>query len=285
MSKLGDFEKHTKGIGMKLLQKMGYKKGEGLGKDGRGMATPMETQMRPKSMGMGYGNFKEAGQLNNKNLAREEEKEARESHISGAGAAVADEMAREAAERRRAKEAQERAMWKRRDEMQRSRREYKTAEEVLAEQERADAKAAGLIDAGAYGGGDRAPPQPPKMTVIDMRGGQAQVVTNLARLGVGGGSAAEEAEELPFPELQHNLRLIVDLAEAEIQTTDAKIRHERDTRELLRRERSRLAEEAAARESTSERTASLLCAAEKCEQMAASGVPRSIISRRCTARC
>ena len=84
-------------------------------------------------------------------------------------------------------------MWKRRDEMQRSRREYKTAEEVLAEQERADAKAAGLIDAGAYGGGDRAPPQPPKMTVIDMRGGQAQVVTNLARLGVGGGSAAEEA--------------------------------------------------------------------------------------------
>ena len=194
-------------------------------------------------------------------------------------------MAREAAERRRAKEAQERAMWKRRDEMQRSRREYKTAEEVLAEQERADAKAAGLIDAGAYGGGDRAPPQPPKMTVIDMRGGQAQVVTNLARLGVGGGSAAEEAEELPFPELQHNLRLIVDLAEAEIQTTDAKIRHERDTRELLRRERSRLAEEAAARESTAERTASLLCAAEKCEQMAASGVPRSIISRRCTARC
>jgi hypothetical protein len=47
------FEKHTAGIGSKLLTKWGYEKGSGLGRNSDGIAEPIKLISRPKGLGLG----------------------------------------------------------------------------------------------------------------------------------------------------------------------------------------------------------------------------------------
>ncbi|KAJ3394633.1 Tuftelin-interacting protein 11 [Lobulomyces angularis] len=47
------FTKATTGFGLKMMQKMGYKKGEGLGSDGSGIVNPIDVKVRQGKIGVG----------------------------------------------------------------------------------------------------------------------------------------------------------------------------------------------------------------------------------------
>ena len=51
---IGSFEKHTRGIGSKLMSNMGYE-GKGLDKHAQGIVEPIMVEERPKYLGLGYG--------------------------------------------------------------------------------------------------------------------------------------------------------------------------------------------------------------------------------------
>lgn len=109
--------------------------------------------------------------------------------------------------------------WKKKNAAARSRQDYKTIADVLNEvAER--------------------PLQQPKQTIIDMRGKQKRLVTNLEHLNEE--QQEDTGDHTPMPELQHNMRLMVDVAEADIQRIDGKLRHEKDTAVILGREQTRL---------------------------------------------
>ncbi|CAI5467997.1 unnamed protein product [Closterium sp. Yama58-4] len=197
---VGAFEKHTKGIGMKLLEKMGYK-GGGLGKNQQGIAKPIEAKLRPKNMGMGFNDFKE------KEVGLPPPPSGKDGEVVGAegegGVAV------EVVEKRGREK-----LWKKK--FAGRRKEYKTAAELLEEKQ--------------------AEGREVTQTILDMRGAQVRVLTNMDRLNE---EQKLQEDDTPMPELQHNLRLVVDLAEADIQTIDKRLRFQRDSLTALKHERDR----------------------------------------------
>lgn len=54
---LGNWEKHTRGIGSKLMMQMGYVIGTGLGKLSDGRIEPVETQVLPAGKSLGLFKF------------------------------------------------------------------------------------------------------------------------------------------------------------------------------------------------------------------------------------
>lgn len=178
------FATHGTGFGMKMLQKMGWQVGKGLGAEGEGIVNPIETKQRPNRMGIAFKGFDERTKQHKEEAVRR-------------GEAVSDEEMTEAP----VKSKKRRDAWKkdaltpsedRSDEPAKPRKPkvvYKTANEIINE--------ATITE-----------PVPQK--IIDMTGPAAREISSISQIRSQSPTMMETSTRLP--ELRHNLRLIADLS-------------------------------------------------------------------------
>ncbi|KAG9354558.1 hypothetical protein JZ751_001271 [Albula glossodonta] len=201
---LGNWEKHTRGIGQKLLQKMGYVPGTGLGKNAQGIVNPIEAKVRKGKGAVGaYGNERTQQSLQDFPVVDSEEEEEKE-------------FQRELGQWRR-----EPGTGKKKPKYS-----YRTVEELKAR-----GKVAGRSMTTPAG-------ELAQVKVIDMTGREQKVYYSYSQLSKKHSMPEEaplsvsERDQKPsgfaLPELEHNLQLLIDLTEQDILQSARRLQHERD---------------------------------------------------------
>ena len=212
VKEIGVWEKHTKGIGMKLMSAMGYKPGQGLGPASQGIAVPIDVKVRKKGQA-----------LQEENERTEQSKK---------------QFPTEDADAEDRKFQQQLQQW-RVEPGQRKRRpkyEYKTAEELAKEMNLA-------------GGAGVSPlPSAARVKVVDMTKAQPKVMSGYEELGEAMRGTAHHLPVLasadgsvPMPELQHNLNQLVEMAATDIQRINNRLQREQNTVNGLSHDREEIA--------------------------------------------
>ncbi|KAG5890818.1 hypothetical protein JTB14_008259 [Gonioctena quinquepunctata] len=225
---VGHWEKHTKGIGAKLLLQMGFEPGKGLGKDLQGISAPVEAHLRKGRGAIGaYGPEKLAS------IAKVKEQSVKlEFDEDGTGKKKGE------------------SKWKKNEPLNnKTRYYYRSVDDVIEKGKRP----------GAYRNLGVAS-ELSKVKVIDMTGPQQRVLSGYHALsGLKAPPGVEHFEDVvhkkcsnfALPEIQHNLDLLVDMCEQDIIKLDRNTRHnedkivaleqeERALREVLRKENDSL---------------------------------------------
>lgn len=193
---VGTWEKHTKGIGAKLLLQMGYQPGKGLGKDLQGIQAPIEAKLRKGRGAIGaYG----------------PEKGQKIAEVKPEG-------------KKDLKDGDKVSQWRKSDgsKAKSAKYVYKSIEDVL------DQSLQGPVRRREFN-------ELTKVKVIDMTGPEQRVLSGYHAIS-GTKKPTEDWEirkekefkNFQLPELQHNLNLLVDMCEQDIIQSDRALRYNED---------------------------------------------------------
>ncbi|KAK2825247.1 hypothetical protein Q7C36_019174 [Tachysurus vachellii] len=213
---IGSWEKHTRGIGQKLLQKMGYVPGKGLGKNAQGIVSPIEAKVRKGKGAVGaYGNERTQQSVQDFPVVDSEEEEEKEFQ-------------------------RELGQWRKEPGAGKKRPKYsfKSVEEL---------KAHGKLS-------NKSMSQPAgelaQVKVIDMTGREQKVYYSYSQMSqkhsipeeapMSASAREQKSSGFALPELEHNLKLLIELTEQDILQSSRRLQHEKDTVVSLRHESTAL---------------------------------------------
>ncbi|KXS21412.1 TFP11-domain-containing protein [Gonapodya prolifera JEL478] len=222
----GKWESTSSGIGSKLLRAMGWKPGQGLGKDRAGMVKPIDVKLRPQRAGLGTIDERTEAVREQQRVMKETHgidygEESEESDNNGGGK-------RKSRKRKDSDEAQVRpksSQWKKSRPPKSAKPSYITPADLLA------------ADTSALPDGAASPSVQPS-TIIDLTGPSARVrdISSLSTVTPSHPSLIDPTKHLP--ELRHNLRLLADLARSDLVSAGRALRAEDAQRARWERERS-----------------------------------------------
>lgn len=237
---IGGWEKHTKGIGQKLLQKMGYQPGKGLGKNAQGIVNPIEAKVRKGKGAVGaYGTERTQQSIQDFPVVDSEEEEEKEFQ-------------------------KELGQW-RKDASSGNKKKpkysYRTVDEL-----KASGKLAGRNTAVSAG-------EMSQVKVIDMTGREQKVYYSYSQMSNKHSVPDEEPPTtatrdqkgtgFALPELEHNLQLLIDLTEQNILQSARRLQHEKDVVTTLNHESKTLQSRLETEQSAIERMEAVLALVER----------------------
>ncbi|KAF8074956.1 GC-rich sequence DNA-binding factor-like protein-domain-containing protein [Lyophyllum atratum] len=178
------FSKLQGSFGARMLSRMGWQAGTGLGAAGEGIVTPVESKLRPQKMGIAFKGFKEKTEQSKLEARRR-------------GEVVSDdEDAKTKKFRKKVKEQEQKRsdVWKRPKKVK-TKLEHKTYEQILAEAGQ-ETPVVGLGQ------------------IIDATGAVPREVSSLADVSLTPWSTLTDPTRIP--EVRHNIRLIADACKTDL---------------------------------------------------------------------